>query len=69
MDHLFTKFKKMYREITIENTLKLLLRCKLEFHTRRLLLGIFESIMKYELCASDMKYLLEKQHTYKVDMI
>jgi len=31
MDHLFMKFKRMYREITIENTLKLLLRCKLAF--------------------------------------
>jgi hypothetical protein len=58
----------MYREITIENTLKLLFRCKLAFHTRRQLLTIFELSLVYELAAKDMKIILDEQTSYKVKM-
>jgi hypothetical protein len=68
MESRFKAFHKLYREITIENTLKLLLRCKLGFHTRRQLLTIFELSLKYELAAKDMKTILDKQTTYKVKM-
>ena len=42
LDAAIPKFKKLYKEITIENTLKLLLRCKLMFHARKFFLEIFE---------------------------
>ena len=47
-----------YRELNLKNTLKLLYRCKLEFLTRNLMVGIFSEIMKYETHASMLKDLL-----------
>jgi hypothetical protein len=47
MIELFAKFSKMYSEVTIENTLKLLLRCKLAFQSRVILTDIFNAISKY----------------------
>jgi len=68
MDQRFKQLHKNYREVTIENTLKLLLRCKLCFHARTQLLNIFELNLVYELSAQDMKELLDKQKSYKVKM-
>ena len=47
-----------YRELNLKNTLKLLYRCKLEFLTRNLMVGICSEIMKYETHASMLKDLL-----------
>jgi len=44
MLELQAKFAKMYSEVTIEHTIKLLLRCKLAFHTRSTLIEIFQAI-------------------------
>lgn len=41
-----------YKECSIENTLKILIRCKLLFHTRSVLLGLFHEILVYESLAS-----------------
>ena len=68
MDQRFKQLHKAYREITIENTLKLLLRCKQTFHTRVKLLHIFELTLSYDLVAGDMKNMLDNQKSYKVKM-
>jgi len=60
MTAMFIKFSKMYKEITIENTLKLLLRCKLAFHSRNHLLSIFQSILLYELASREIRALLDQ---------
>ena len=56
----------MYREITIENTLKLLLRCKLLFHARKVFLEIFQQILVYEMQLRDVKKCLDEQTSYKL---
>lgn len=47
LDELFKRFARQYVEVTIENTLKLLLRAKLVFSARALFLDIFEKILHY----------------------
>lgn len=44
--------------MTIENTLKLLLRVKLVFSARVLFIEIFEKILYYHMVAKDVKKLL-----------
>jgi hypothetical protein len=44
----FDKIMHKYREITIENTMKLLIRCKLAFHSRQLIFDILKQIVLYE---------------------
>jgi hypothetical protein len=56
-----------YKEITIENTMKLLIRCKLSFHARSLLLDIFTTIINYELKSSAFKSLINAYTKHKVD--
>ena len=64
LEQLVTK----YKDITLENTIKVLLRCKLQFHTRDLLLQIFKEIMVYEAQAGSIKDLLTTFKTYKVTL-
>ena len=56
---LVRRFEKQYLEITIENTLKLLLRSKLVFSARLLFIEIFEKILRYEVASQDAKKMLE----------
>lgn len=42
---------KKYKEITIENTMKLLIRGKLAFHSRGMLVDILSQLINYELKA------------------
>ena len=55
-----------YKECNLKNTLKLLMRCKLEFYTRNLLVEIFQEVMRYETHATVLKNIVEKQPSYKV---
>ena len=68
MIELFAKFSKMYSEVTIENTLKLLLRCKLAFQSRVILADIFNAINKYEASVKQVQDLLDKQTAYKLEI-
>lgn len=47
MTAMIFKFQKMYEQVTIENTLKLLLRCKLAFAARKALIETFEAVKSY----------------------
>ena len=68
MIELFAKFSKMYSEVTIENTLKLLLRCKLAFQSRVILTDIFNAISKYEASVKQVQDLLDRQTAYKLEI-
>jgi len=47
-----------YKEITIENTMKLLIRCKLGFHSRLSMFEILKQVINYELTAASFKELV-----------
>jgi hypothetical protein len=42
------KIKEIYKELTIENALKLHIRCKLAFENKRKLLGIMIKLDEYD---------------------
>ena len=52
----------------MENTLKLLLRCRLLFSARKLFIDIFEKILKYEVMSKDAKTMLEGMESYKLPL-
>jgi hypothetical protein len=51
---------KKYQEVTIENTMKMLIRCKLCFHARLMLVEILKAVVDYELLAVDLKSIIDK---------
>ena len=55
-----------YREITIENTMKLLIRCKLAFHSRVSVFEILKQLLTYEVHALQFKELVGGHMIYKV---
>lgn len=44
----FQKVRQLYGDISIENTLKLLIRCKILFGSRYALLDLFQRVFRYE---------------------
>jgi hypothetical protein len=48
-----------YQEITIENTMKLLIRCKLSFHSRFMIVEVLKVLINYEMIAVEMKDILD----------
>lgn len=56
-----------YKEVTIENTMKLLIRCKLNFHCRQSLFDILKQVISYELFAVTFKDLVSTYTRYKID--
>ena len=65
-DNLFQKLMHKYREITIENTMKLLIRCKLAFHSRVSVFEILKQLLTYEVHALQFKELVGGHMIYKV---
>lgn len=57
---------KKYKEVTIENTMKLLIRCKLAFHARSMLIEIMNALISYELSAVELKAIIDKHGKYRV---
>ena len=55
----FQKVRQLYGEISIENTLKLLIRCKILFTSRLALLDLFESIKQHEATLKKLEDQLE----------
>ena len=63
----FERLMHKYKEITIENTMKLLIRCKLNFNCRLSLFEILKAAIDYELHAVQFKDLVQGYHRHKVD--
>lgn len=57
---------KKYKEITIENTMKLLIRCKLSFHARSMIIEILNTLINYEVSALKLKEILDNHNLYKI---
>jgi len=68
LDQQVPRFERQYLEITIENTLKILLRSKLVFSARVLFIDIYEKILRYEMTSQDAKHELESKQTYKLPL-
>ena len=66
-DSHFNRLMHKYKEITIENTMKLLIRCKLQFNCRSLLFELLKDCIGYELTAVQFKDLVQGYHRHKVD--
>lgn len=63
---IYEQMEKKYKEVTIENTMKLLIRCKLAFHQRSMLIDILKSIITYELQAVHLKSIIDKHSVYLI---
>lgn len=63
---MYEKTINKYKEITIENTMKLLIRSKLAFHARMMVIEILKILIKYELDAVEFKNIIEKFDNYRV---
>lgn len=51
IEPIFERVKQVYKEITLENSMKLLIRCKLAFESRSLIIEMFQHIGEYRKCA------------------
>jgi hypothetical protein len=68
LNQVYEKQSAKYSEITIENTMKLLIRCKLAFHARQMLSDILKQLILYELLAVELKDLIDEFPHYKVTL-
>ena len=68
LDQLYVRFEQQYKEITVENTIKVLLRCQLLFSARLLFIDIFEKIVLYEMMSLDARHEIESKDTYKLPL-
>ena len=55
----FHRIRELYKEITLENTLKLLLRCKIAYDNRRRLLAVFLCHGEWERQCGKLQKLLD----------
>lgn len=66
-DSHFDRLMHKYREITIENTMKLLIRCKLAFHSRLIIFNILKQLLAYEVHEAKFKELVQNYTQHKVE--
>ena len=55
----FAKIQDLYKDVSLENTLKLLLRCKIAFENRRRLLAVFLCYGEWERQCSKLNRLFD----------
>lgn len=60
LDPIYRRVSQVYREMTLENTMKLLIRCKLAFQSRTMLLKMFALFQTYDACSKEIKNLIKK---------
>lgn len=66
IEPIFERVKQVYKEITLENSMKLLIRCKLAFESRSMVIKMLSEIVGYRQCAQSIKGQMEKQTGYYV---
>lgn len=64
---IFRSIEEMYNKISVTNTLKLLIRCRLLFDARRQVLEIFERIRMFKLLKTKVKNLISFQLDFGAD--
>ena len=62
----FQRIRELYKEITLENTLKLLLRCKIAYDNRRRLLAVFLCHGEWERQCGKLQKLMESSCNFPV---
>jgi len=67
IEPIFERVKQVYKEVTLENSMKLLIRCKLAFESRALIVTMFTEIAQYRKCAESIKGQMAKQTGYYVE--
>ena len=58
IEPIFDRVSEVYKEVTLENAMKLLIRCKLAFNIRSMLMKMFELLLKYKTLAEQLKTLV-----------
>ena len=56
----FQKVRELYKDVTLENTLKLLIRSKLAFDTRKKLIMVFQRLDEYDKCSASFHELVNQ---------
>ena len=51
----------------MENTMKLMIRCKMLFHARQMLIDVLQLIVEYEIYAVELKEAIDQQEDYQID--
>ena len=67
IEPIFERVKQVYKEVTLENSMKLLIRCKLAFESRSLIVKMLTEIAHYRKCAGSIKGQMAKQTGYYVE--
>lgn len=67
IEPIFDRVCEAYKEVTLENTMKLLIRCKMTYSSRHMVLELFDFYRDYEREVSGLKEIIDKQMTYKID--
>ena len=60
LEPIYHRVLEVYKEQTLENTMKLLIRCKLNFNGRTMLLQMFEHQRSYSDTTTRLKSILNK---------
>lgn len=50
----------MYKEVTLENTLKLMIRCKMTYNSKEMILKCFDLFEDYENKTNNLKAIIDK---------
>jgi hypothetical protein len=58
LDPIYRRVAQVYKEMTLENTMKLLIRCKLAFQSRTMLLKMFDLFATYDECSTEIKKII-----------
>lgn len=56
----------LYSEVTIENSIKMMLRCKLIIAARAIFIEVFQHIQKYQAVAKETRTMLGAKDKYKL---
>ena len=59
-DAKFKKIREMYKEVSLETTMKIMIRCKMTFDTRKSALELFELVDTYRTQYLDLQDSLIK---------
>lgn len=66
IEPIYDRVAEEYKEITLENTMKLLIRCKLAFSSRNSLITIFQMIDVYDQEMDKIKEMIENRQSHKI---
>lgn len=67
IEPIFDRVSEVYKEVTLENAMKLLIRCKLAFNSRSMLMKMFKHLSQYRTLAEQLKALVAVQPGYFVE--